>query len=165
MYLRAFLPWSFLHINIVIALCWSSQPSVLSHDPSASLLALGTRRGSVLLLRLEEGKLNVVASIVGANSWITHMAWTKWMNAKAENAITAQLACALPNGHIILLQVDQTWDSSVQNPALKVTVTKINEKAYLEDRRNITSMEWINLDNAKETPNVRCLPTRTLFSC
>ncbi len=119
-----------------------------------SLLALGTRAGTVLLLRLQAGGLKVVASAPVASTWITGLAWTKWTRGLAEGTATAQLACALPSGRIVLLNVSQTWGSAeyAVDPVLETAVA--DERPYRDDRRGITSMEWVDIDGQGDQPSV-----------
>lgn len=137
-----------------VALCWSTQPLTLSRHSRMSLLALGTRAGTVLLLRLQAERMRVVASVPVANAWITGLAWTKWTRGSAEGTVTAQLACALPSGRIVLLNVSQTCDSAncATDPVLKAAVS--DEKPYRDDRRGITSMEWVDIDGQGDKSSV-----------
>lgn len=70
------------------------------------------------------------------------------MASKDGNGLYAYLACALPRGRIILLEVHQeirSWDH-IQKPEIVLHI--LDDVAYENDRKGITSMEWVESDSA-----------------
>ncbi|KAF9785254.1 putative zinc-finger of transcription factor IIIC complex-domain-containing protein [Thelephora terrestris] len=137
-------------LHAYTAIAWSSEPTFASSSGSlnsGSLLAVGTRAGSVHLLRYldsaEQGEsAGLVLTVEVGDRWVTQCAWTPWKTSDAQ-IVLSTLACGLSNGDVILIDVTQTLPSGSPFNLEVVTKTR-NEKAASPDKRIITAMKWVS---------------------
>ncbi|KAG6330962.1 hypothetical protein ID866_8123 [Astraeus odoratus] len=138
---------------------WSSQPDfgVLPAPlVDASILALGSRGGTVSLHRLclcesGQGSTASIARVELSEQWITHLAWSLWVTLEI-NQSCATLAYGMANGSVGILEVTQT----LETPPIKGFVPEYNQKDHLHvnvkssqvfafgpDKRGITGLRWV----------------------
>ncbi|KAF9649199.1 hypothetical protein BDM02DRAFT_3095185 [Thelephora ganbajun] len=139
--------------SIHTAIAWSSQStftSTLKPLVDGSLLAVGTRAGSLHLLRSvfsHHGResMEVVSTVEAGDRWITHCAWAPWKALDAQTVVST-LACGLGNGGIVLINVTQMLLMALPGSpsSLEVATVIRNEKAAVADKRIITAMKWIS---------------------
>ncbi|VDC03351.1 unnamed protein product [Peniophora sp. CBMAI 1063] len=143
-------------LHAQIACCaWSTQPLFCDPAPvcDASLLALGTRAGTVMFMRLQvsEGtpvSLEHVATVQLSEHWVTYIAWTGWSQGGPQLA-RATLAYGTADGSIILLELSQTlrMEAATQlgaNCRLEVQ-TQVLGPIYAADKKTTTGLQWVTL--------------------
>ncbi|PVG01918.1 hypothetical protein CPB86DRAFT_811832 [Serendipita vermifera] len=118
------------------AVSWSSQTSFKEHR-NTSLLALGSRGGTVSFWHIKEGILHQVESISVSETWISHLAWATWQEEKG--IAFARLACGTSSGEVQL--IDIRYDPTSVEPQFIVQLSK--EEPCRLDPRGITALEWI----------------------
>ncbi|KZV69295.1 hypothetical protein PENSPDRAFT_633282 [Peniophora sp. CONT] len=132
---------------------WSSQP--LFSDPAplcdGSLLALGSRAGSIILLQVSEGtpsSLEHVATLQVSDHWVTHLAWNEWTLSAPQQA-RATLACGVADGSIILVEVTQTLHAEAASQLGHIyrleVQTNASEPIYAADKKTTTGLQWVTL--------------------
>jgi len=135
---------------------WSPQAHVglqpaPTHD--LSLLAIGTRGGSVILVRLkddlgEQDAVEHIKTVQVSQQWITHLSWTHW-EANTEKQCCATLACGMADGSICLIEVIQTLhadpDSLLGNRFTLEVQASIAATIHEADSKSITGLTWISI--------------------
>ncbi|KAI0340524.1 hypothetical protein BDW22DRAFT_1398185 [Trametopsis cervina] len=122
-------------------------------DIDSSLLAVGTRAGTVNLMRLQNGGDSVmvhVSVIEVSNERITHLAWSFWTPGESGTS-EALLACGISNGAIVVFKITQTLVQSSSSPSFSqefdLDVSHENLSTVCHPTRRCTSaLRWINLD-------------------
>ncbi|KAI0030073.1 putative zinc-finger of transcription factor IIIC complex-domain-containing protein [Vararia minispora EC-137] len=145
---------------------WSAQPN-FAHDPpppyDGSVLALGSRAGTVVFLRLDDGvasALHHLQTVKVSEHWITHIAWSPW-RALGSDKCQATIACGAADGSVFLLDVLQIL---MVDPGLSIGC-KCSLRwecvpvcvAHPADQKTITGLQWIPLPS-KPPVLVHCKP-------
>ncbi|KAG9000337.1 hypothetical protein FRB93_012731 [Tulasnella sp. JGI-2019a] len=144
----------------VQCLTWSQVPLYTATPLTSfdgSLLAVGTRAGTIGLLRLNAGTLKLVPvhTILVSDSWVTHVAWSSWTNTD-DGCCTAMIACALADGTARRIRIFQKLSvsptdangSQVYQQDIS-TVGLPNGSAHESDGRTITSIRWVDTAEGK----------------
>ena len=104
-----------------------------------------------------------------ADRWITRVAWTEWRSTErglceSSFCVTYQtftvccaghayLACAVADGSVVVLQILQTLTYTpsdatfVAQHELTVTHKVLDDPLCKADKRNVTSLRWIDVPN------------------
>ncbi|KIO33473.1 hypothetical protein M407DRAFT_17729 [Tulasnella calospora MUT 4182] len=130
------------------AIAWSEAPPMNRNRGGSfakhSLLAVGSRGGTVVLLRskVEATELEVVAAHTFTNQWIVCLSWSSWSTGNSGDA-SCVLACALPDGSVQQLRVSLP---SGADDAKEVAVEHLaGQSCGRVDRRGITAMTWADV--------------------
>ncbi|KAG8878567.1 hypothetical protein FRB97_002402 [Tulasnella sp. 331] len=139
-----------------------------------SLLAVGTRAGTVILMRVEPEapQLKPVHTIQVSDSWVTLIAWSSW-ESHADGSCIAVIACALADGTVRRIRVRQKLHTSTTDMTTPATVSYQqdiatvglpNGPAYEFDDRIITGAQWIDTFDDKSMLIFTKSGTVTLWS-
>ncbi|KAI0741644.1 transcription factor IIIC subunit delta N-term-domain-containing protein [Daedaleopsis nitida] len=128
---------------------WSSQPDWnLTPAPlfDASVLAVGTRAGTVTFLRyqLQDRCMSVAEEVSVSAKWVTHIAWSAWTLSQ-DNTCEAMLSCGTSDGSVVVLTVRQSLNSNssfAPDHNVSLTVQEHGEPPSDIDGRAITGMRW-----------------------
>ncbi|KZV92014.1 hypothetical protein EXIGLDRAFT_749894 [Exidia glandulosa HHB12029] len=130
----------------VECIAWSSLP----RRGGLSLLALGNRAGSVVLLRYDGLSLNMAhAHDVNVTSdRVVSLAWSSWQSG-GDGVYQALLACGLPCGLISLVRVVQQINDDDNQPHLTCEIidSDLEHVPANADDTGITALEWIRARN------------------
>ncbi|KIM33965.1 hypothetical protein M408DRAFT_18934 [Serendipita vermifera MAFF 305830] len=133
------------------SLAWSTQPAA-ARAKNASLLALGNAAGFVYFLRVENDALQVCASLKISDTWVTELRWTRWK--QSEDSATATIACEISKREIKLIHVELLW---AEDHTPTVTLSESEAIPFENDRRSITALEWVDIDDTQSIL-VHCKP-------
>ncbi|KAI0064060.1 hypothetical protein BV25DRAFT_1869513 [Artomyces pyxidatus] len=140
----------------VNCLSWSMQCDFgITPAPfyDGSLLALGSRAGTIALLRFR-GKpentdyLEHIQTITVANTWITHLAWAQWATSGL-NESKSVLACGIADGSVTLVEITQTLHLEPGASSFGIKCLVETEACLAvstpcsADKRGITGIKWI----------------------
>lgn len=125
------------------SLAWSTQPAA-ARAKNASLLALGNAAGFVYFLRVENDALQVCASLKISDTWVTELRWTRWK--QSEDSATATIACEISKREIKLIHVELLW---AEDHTPTVTLSESEAIPFENDRRSITALEWVDIDDTQ----------------
>ncbi|KIP09279.1 hypothetical protein PHLGIDRAFT_505344 [Phlebiopsis gigantea 11061_1 CR5-6] len=138
---------------------WSPQPDFgmsPAPDVDGSLLAVGNKAGHVDLMRfprfihdsLSAGAyMEHVRMVPAGDRWITHVAWSS-PTCISPGISRSYLACALADGSIVVVAVDQSLVPRTSSPALSpeydiaVAVDDNDEQVLGADSRGVASLRW-----------------------
>ncbi|KAH8110999.1 transcription factor IIIC subunit delta N-term-domain-containing protein [Phellopilus nigrolimitatus] len=151
----------------VHCISWSQQADFNVHpNPlvDASILALGNRTGSVVLMRYDSFQFVMQCDRVVriADEWITHLAWSPWRAVQSFHS-EAYLACGVADGSIIIARVRQRLEISQDAPVsplsprfyIAADVDVLGSYASDADGKGITALSWVNkVDNPYELPTI-----------
>ncbi|THH15736.1 hypothetical protein EW146_g4774 [Bondarzewia mesenterica] len=152
----------------VTCAAWSTQTDFgITPSPhcDGSILAVGTRAGSIILLRFQEARsecLEHIDTISVTEQWITTMAWSSWCSVDSR-ICSVYLACGLSDGSILKLQVIESLildsTAAVLAPCFQIeTKTCISVDSPSDvDKRSITGMLWVE-PRSREPVLVYCKP-------
>ncbi|KAI9573929.1 transcription factor IIIC subunit delta N-term-domain-containing protein [Boletus coccyginus] len=139
----------------VMSIAWSSQPSWGFYPAplvDASILALGTRAGSVKLFRFErgdksEGAVSPIGEVKLCENWITNIAWSPWL-IHSGGQCRCLLACATGDGGVLLINISQGLQLRGGNGFLTTYELDCNfgratDIVCSPDKCAITALEWI----------------------
>ncbi|KIJ65305.1 hypothetical protein HYDPIDRAFT_89000 [Hydnomerulius pinastri MD-312] len=138
-----------------MSIAWSEQPNFgVSPTPllDASILTVGTRAGSVKLLRFErgiasEGTVSIVHDIKIGEQWVTHLAWSPWRPLGTEN-YESLLGYATADGAVGVVRISQTFQLApdagfVPTYTPEVTFKTSGEYVCAPDKRAVTALDWV----------------------
>ncbi|KAI0272725.1 transcription factor IIIC subunit delta N-term-domain-containing protein [Gloeopeniophorella convolvens] len=146
----------------VLCSSWSRQPD-LGGAPSVicdnSLLALGNKAGSVLLLRFtdehETGRhLEHVRTVDICEQWITHLTWLPWTRI-GPNQSEAFLVYGASDGSVGLVKVTRAHRAGSNDASYPGTLIPTTDVALLKssicdfEDRDITGLACIGLPNTR----------------
>ncbi|KAI0251386.1 putative zinc-finger of transcription factor IIIC complex-domain-containing protein [Lactifluus subvellereus] len=146
----------------VVCSSWSRQPDFGAVPPcvrDGSLLALGNRAGSILLLRFtkESGSgryLEHIRTIDVSEQWITHLTWLPWANTVANECVAILVYCT-SDGAVGFVKVTRTCHieagTSWSDPK-SVLATSASPSRFSicePDDRVIMGLSFIELRNMK----------------
>ncbi|KAI0831996.1 putative zinc-finger of transcription factor IIIC complex-domain-containing protein [Trametes gibbosa] len=134
---------------------WSLQPDWgLTPAPSVdvSLLAVGSRAGSVTFMRFDEvaQQLAIVDSAAVSDRWISHLAWSAWAECH-DGTHEAMLACGAADGSVSILSVRQAIapkppaSKTFSDHAIDLSICRHDGIAHKPDGSAITGMKWANI--------------------
>ncbi|EJD07659.1 uncharacterized protein FOMMEDRAFT_16290 [Fomitiporia mediterranea MF3/22] len=143
----------------VNCMAWSQQADFGAHpNPLAdgSILALGNRAGSIILLR-HDGKqsLEPFRVIRIADDWITHLTWNPWRSPQPFLS-ECYLACGLANGTIAIVYVRQRLEliasTAPFGPAFTVHTefNVLDDLASGADEKGISALAWVDRAEVSE---------------
>ncbi|KZP30470.1 hypothetical protein FIBSPDRAFT_777198 [Athelia psychrophila] len=137
------------------SIAWSTQPD-FGVFPSAgidsSILAIGNRAGSILLLRYQQDK-NQLQSIrhiqtVEVSQWTTHLSWSPWLTI-SDRKCKAYLAYGTADGAVGLIAITQILQSAStlsgigENHTTLISYSLPPQLPSAADGRSISSMHWV----------------------
>ncbi|CAK5274150.1 unnamed protein product [Mycena citricolor] len=137
----------------ITSIRWSSQTDfglVPAPLQDASLLIAGNRVGTLILLRYNKNRVDVLQTRAAADSWIVNLAISNWKSA-VQGTSDALLAYATENGVVELQKVRQTLvqqlgTSSFGNSfAIDVMFDDGTVNLCARDHRPCTTLEWFNI--------------------
>ncbi|KAF8835955.1 hypothetical protein BDN67DRAFT_912054 [Paxillus ammoniavirescens] len=139
----------------VMSIAWSSQPHFGIYPAplvDASILAVGTRAGSVKLFRLQnvadsEGTVALIHEVKISEEWITHLAWSPWF-IFSEGKCQSLLAYATGDGGVGIVRISQILQSAsvsgfVPTYTLDVISGQKTESVFAPDRRATPALDWV----------------------
>ncbi|KAF8552235.1 hypothetical protein OG21DRAFT_1535864 [Imleria badia] len=138
-----------------LGIAWSSQPSWGIYPAplvDASILALGTRAGSVKLFRFDrgddsEGAVSLLGEVKLCENWITHIAWSPWLIHSGERC-SCSLACATGDGGVLIINISQKLqlrggDGFLTTYELDNDFERATDVVCSPDKRAVTALEWV----------------------
>ncbi|KAH9962694.1 putative zinc-finger of transcription factor IIIC complex-domain-containing protein [Russula dissimulans] len=142
----------------VVCSSWSRHPDFAAVPAcvcDGSLLAIGNRGGSILLLKFspESGSdqyLEHVQTIDVSEQWVTHLTWLPWVRA-SENERVAILVHCTSDGAIGLLRVTRTYHMEARGSdfgpglVLETGVSRSQCSICNPDDRIITGLSFVEL--------------------
>ncbi|ETW79260.1 hypothetical protein HETIRDRAFT_478665 [Heterobasidion irregulare TC 32-1] len=132
---------------------WSAQSDfgVIPSHCDGSLLAVGNKVGSIVLLRFQEsqtGALEHVNTIDFTEQCITAIAWSPWRLLRPYTC-SALIACSSSDGSILLasimqtLRTEKTSESFAPRYRIEVQTQILAKRPESVDKRGITGVTWI----------------------
>ncbi|KAG6374829.1 transcription factor IIIC subunit delta N-term-domain-containing protein [Boletus reticuloceps] len=128
---------------------WGIYPAPLV---DASILALGTRAGTVKLFRFKrgggsEGAVSLIGEVKLCENWITHMAWSPWLLQNGERC-RCSFACTTGDGGVFLINISQKLqlrggDGFLTTYELDDDFERSTDVVCSADKRLVTALEWI----------------------
>ncbi|KAF9220011.1 hypothetical protein BS17DRAFT_854039 [Gyrodon lividus] len=138
----------------VVSIAWSGQPHFGIYPApllDASILAVGTRAGSVKIFRFagadSDGTVFLIHEVKTSEEWITHLAWSPWLILD-EGKCQSLLAYATGGGGVGLIKISQTLQSTsdpgfVPTYKLDVVSEQQIEAVFPPDKRAIPALDWV----------------------
>ncbi|KAK7031634.1 transcription factor IIIC subunit delta N-term-domain-containing protein [Favolaschia claudopus] len=146
----------------VTSLLWSSHADFGATRASS----VGTRGGTLILLRYKNSSLEPVATVKVSDEWITHVAFSPWTAHEACKS-EAAIAFAAADGSVGLVTVIQTLSSTPTasgfflNYGIETCVEKTESAVFQPDKMGVTALSWISFPNqrilVRATPGVIAL--------
>ncbi|KAJ7777231.1 putative zinc-finger of transcription factor IIIC complex-domain-containing protein [Mycena metata] len=135
----------------ITCLLWSTHADfAITPSPclDSSLIATGTRAGTLMLFRFKDSSLEHVTTVEVTTKWITHLAFSRWTLVKeGESELT--LSCGAADGSVRLVKITQTL-SSVPSAsgftldyAIQTNVQKSDASVFQPSQTGITALSWI----------------------
>ncbi|KAI5121645.1 hypothetical protein M0805_001172 [Coniferiporia weirii] len=137
----------------VNCMAWSQQADFnIQPNPlvDGSLLVLGNRAGSIILMRhdgVRSMRCDLVVRI--ADEWITHLAWGPWRAIRPFHT-EAYLACGVADGSIVIVRINQ-WLEPVSSTtpfgptfSIRADANVLHMRASDADGKGITALSWVD---------------------
>jgi len=142
----------------VLCSSWSTQPDFgasPAHVSDSSLLALGNKAGSILLLSFtkEQGSsryLEHVQTVDVSEQWVTHLMWLPWTREGTVECTALLVYCTL-GGAVGLVKVSRRWSTRAGacKPALATRANHLDSSICGADDRIVTGLTFIEPRNMK----------------
>ncbi|KAF9244208.1 transcription factor IIIC subunit delta N-term-domain-containing protein [Melanogaster broomeanus] len=139
----------------VMSIAWSGQPHFGIYPAplvDASVLAVGTRAGSVKLLRFKgnvdsEGMVYLIREAKFSEKWITHLSWSPWF-VTSDRKCQSVLAYATDDGAVGLITISQILQTTldpgfVPTYALELVSEQQTEAVCAPNKCAVPTLDWI----------------------
>ncbi|KAI0294320.1 transcription factor IIIC subunit delta N-term-domain-containing protein, partial [Multifurca ochricompacta] len=141
----------------VVCCSWSRQPdfdNVPASVLDGSLLAVGNKAGSVLLLRFTRDSgpsqyLEHIQTIVISEQWVTHLTWLPWTRTRVNECLAALVYCT-SDGTVGSIQVTRTISIETRaasrygsDPVIATSLSHSKTLICEADDRMITALSFI----------------------
>ncbi|KAI9451937.1 putative zinc-finger of transcription factor IIIC complex-domain-containing protein [Lactarius psammicola] len=142
----------------VLCSSWSTQPDFgasPAYVSDSSLLALGNKAGSVLLLSFskEQGSdrhLEHVQTVDVSEQWVTHLTWLPWTREGTDECAALLIYCT-SGGAVGLVKVSRMWRTRAGTckPALATRANHLDSSICEADDRIVMGLTFIEPRNMK----------------
>ncbi|KAJ7095472.1 transcription factor IIIC subunit delta N-term-domain-containing protein [Mycena crocata] len=135
----------------VTTVSWSSHADFgVTPSPclNGSLLATGTRGGTLMLFRFDNSALEHVTTVKVSDEWITHLAFSPWVPLEAGESETT-LAYGTADGSVGQINIIQSLCSLPSlskftvDYTIQTRVEKFETLMFQPDNTGITALSWI----------------------